>query len=293
MSDNWDETRAGWDAAVRAADATGRRRTSSSDIRAGRARPGLVRHTLAFTGEPGAGKTMLFDALSEGGIRLGGGETTKSLTAESGHRSLVLGSLRIRVSALVVPGQVAQERDRAMNQILSEHTSPKGIIHVVCWGHNKVWNRSNQNVLDRTARDGSGNLTQESVRSWHLEKEAADFEQLCDRIQETRAAERSLRWLVVAVSKADLYWDRIHDARDHYIPGSDTSAQPPAGESAFCTALRDLADQTDLRIAVVPISSQLLRHTFSDTLRPQFSQLDSTGVGALLGHLYRTLKELL
>ncbi|WP_327415341.1 hypothetical protein [Streptomyces sp. NBC_01233] len=293
MSDNWDEARAGWDAAVRAADATGRRRSSSGEFQAGRAGPGLVRHTLAFTGESGAGKTMLFGALSEGGARLGGQETTKSLTAELGHRSLILGSLRIRVSALVVPGQVAQERDRAMNRILSEHTSPKGIVHVVCWGHNKVWNRSNQNVLERAARDSSGALTPESIRAWHLEKELADFEQLCDRINETRAAERSLRWLVVAVSKADLYWDRIEEVRDYYIPGSDASTQPPAGESGFCTALRDLADQTGIQIAVVPISSQLLRHTFSDSLRPEFSQLDSTGVGALLGHFYRTLKELL
>lgn len=257
------------------------------------ARPGLVRHTIAFTGEPGAGKTMLFQALSEGGVRLGGEETKKSLVPEMGHRNLVLGSLRIRVSALVVPGQVAQERDRAMTRILSEHTSPKGIIHVVCWGHNKVWNRANQNVVERAARDSSGVLTPEAIRSWHLEKELADFETLCERIQETRAAQRSLRWMIVAVSKADLVWDRIDEAREYYVPDADAAAQPPPSESGFRTALRDLADHNDIRIAVVPISSQLLRHSFSDSLRPRLSQLDSTGVGALLDHFYRTLKELL
>ncbi|KAB1988310.1 hypothetical protein [Streptomyces triticiradicis] len=290
MSDNWDDVQAGWDAAIRAVDAPAGR---SSHVRAGKAGPGLVRHTIAFTGEPGAGKTMLFQALSEGGVRLGGQETRKSLVPELGHSNLVLGSLRIRVSALVVPGQVAQERDRAMTSILSEHTSPTGIIHVVCWGHNKVWNRPNQNVMERAARDSSGALTPEAIRAWHLEKELADFETLCERINETRAAQRSLRWMIVAVSKADLFWDRIDDARDYYVPGFDAAAHPPTAESGFSTALRDLADHNDIRIAVVPISSQLLRHSFSDSLRPRLSQLDSTGVGALLDHFYRTLKELM
>ncbi|MFA3876392.1 hypothetical protein ABS735_22330 [Streptomyces sp. MMCC 100] len=293
MSDGWDDVRANWDTAVRAAEAAERGRWSPGEFQAGRAGLGLVRHTIAFTGEPGAGKTMLFEALSEGGARLGGRETTKSLTAEYGHRTLHLGSLRARVSALVVPGQVAHERDRAMDKILSEHTSPKGIIHVVCWGHNKVWNRANQSVLERAARNSSGGLTLQSVRAWHLEKELADFEQLCDRINDTRAARRSLRWLIVAVAKADLFWEHIDEARDYYVPGSDATAQPPVGESGFSTVLRDLADQTGVRISVVPVSSQLLRHTFSESLPRQTSQLDSTGVGALMEHFYRMLKELL
>ncbi|MFE1171130.1 hypothetical protein [Streptomyces sp. NPDC058773] len=288
MSDNWDVIRASWDATARAVGGAGRRPVG--EFLARRAGFGLARHAVALTGEPGAGKTVLFDALSQE-VRLGDTEKGRSPDREEGHRNFLLGSLRVRVSVMVVPGQESVQRERALNRTLSGRTSPQGIIHVVCWGYNKMWDRRGQQAMERGVRDSAGTLSPDALRAWHLEKELTDFEDLCDRITQTRAAERSLRWLLVAVTKSDLYWDGIDEARDYYIPGG--SAVPSAGESGFCTALRDLADHNDLRIAVVPMSAQLIRHTFSETLAPQLSRLDSVGVGELRDGFYRTLKELL
>ncbi|MGP3953905.1 hypothetical protein [Streptomyces sp. 7N604] len=288
MSDIWDEVRAGWEAAVRAAEGTGH--PQNEEYGAGRAGLGLARRPIAFTGEPGAGKTVLFDALAQ---RVGPDDDLKgrSPDREEKHTVFMLGSMRIRVSVMVVPGQESAQRERAMNRVLSDNAAPEGIIHVVCWGHNKVWDRRGQNALEDGVRGAGTGITPDAVREWHLLKERRDFEDLCDRIKETRAVERRLKWLIVAVTKSDLFWNDIDSARDYYIPDGDATG--PGDESRFCTALRDLAEGSRLRIAVVPVSSRLLRHSFGGGLPPRMSVLDELGARGLRKHFYRTLKGLL
>ncbi|CAM5262623.1 hypothetical protein GCM10010329_04120 [Streptomyces spiroverticillatus] len=290
MADTWDGIREEWDAAVQLVN--GSRSRSNEQLGATRAGLGLSQYPIALTGEPGAGKSVLFDALS-GHTGVGDAESRRSPDREEGHRTFLLGSTKLRVSAMVVPGQESLQRERAMNRILSENTSPKGLIHVVCWGHNKVWDRTGQRALERNVRAPDGSISADGTRDWHLEKELVDFEKICDRIIETGAATRGLRWVIVAVTKADLFWNRIEEARDYYVPGSDSAGHHHSAESGFCTMLRDLMDHNDrLRVAVVPMSSQLIRHSFSESLAPQLSQIDSVGAGRLRESFYRTLRRL-
>ncbi|MFI5802630.1 hypothetical protein [Streptomyces sp. NPDC051561] len=291
MADTWDEIRAHWDSAVQLVDSD--RSRSTEEFGAVSGGLGLSQYPVALTGEPGAGKSVLFDALS-GLVGVGDVESRRSPDREEGHRTFLLGARKVRISGVVVPGQESIQRERAMNLILSEKTSAQGLIHVVCWGHNKVWDRTGQRALERNVRAPDGTISPDRTREWHLEKELADFEKLCDRIMETGAATRSLRWVIVAVTKTDLFWDRIDEARDYYIPGSGLSRQYQSAESGFCAMLRDLIDHNDrLRVAVLPMSSQLIRHSFSDSLRPRFSQIDSVGVGRLREGFYRSLQRLM
>jgi hypothetical protein len=164
--------------------------------------------------------------------------------------------------------------------------SPHGIIHVVCWGYNKTWQRSGQREIDAALGAEDPDFDQESVREWHLRKEAADFGDLCERLIDQRAAKR-LRWMLIAVTKCDLYWDRIDLARDYYIPGGT------GNESDFCTLLRDLAAETSIEVAVLPMSSRLIRHQFLPRLPPQLSRLDDEQLGVLLYHFGNTLQSFL
>nr|MDT0664158.1 hypothetical protein [Micromonospora sp. DSM 115978] len=155
--------------------------------------------------------------------------------------------------------------------------SPHGIIHVACWGHNRVWQLGEQRAIDDTLRGEVPNVDLESVRAWHLRKELAGFQHLCEEIVEGRIATR-LRWLIVAVTKCDLYWDRIDEARDYYLPGGS------GRESEFAATLRELVARTSVEVAVLPMSSRLIRHQFLPRLRP---------LGVLRTHFCDSLQRLL
>ncbi|NEE06488.1 hypothetical protein G3M58_08545, partial [Streptomyces sp. SID7499] len=95
---------------------------------------------------------------------------------------------------------------------------------------------------------------------------------------------KRLRWLIVAVSKCDLYWDRLDEARDHYIPGRARR------ESPFAALMRDLENETSLRLSVLPMASRLIRHQYLPGLPVGTSQLDDAQIGALRTHFGQELQ---
>ncbi|GAA0685526.1 hypothetical protein GCM10010193_44280 [Kitasatospora atroaurantiaca] len=271
MSDNWTSIRSRWESIRQAVDGTLPSPGMGAALGAGRL--GLSVNPVAITGEPGAGKSVLYDALTQA-IRTGDRDSRRSPDSEKHRTAFRSGSRRSQASVVVIPGQASEERERALAATMGGTASPHGIIHVVCWGHNRTWQRSGQRDIEEALRREHPDVDRESVRAWHLRKEADDFRDLCERIIEKRAAKR-LRWMIVAVSKCDLYWDRIDQARDHYIPGET------GNESEFCTQLRDLADETSIDIAVLPMSSRLIRHQFLPGLPTQLFQLDDEQLGVL------------
>lgn len=280
MSDNWDSIRSRWESIRQAVD--GADLAPGGGAAVGRGRLGLSVNPIAVTGEPGAGKTVLYDALTQA-IRTGDRGSTRSSDSEKHRTAFRSGSWRAKASVVVVPGQASEERERALAATMGGTASPHGIIHVVCWGYNRTWQRSGQRDVEEALRAEHPDFDQESVRAWHLRKEVEGFRDLCERIIDQRAARR-LRWVIVAVTKCDLYWDRIDQARDHYIPGGTRN------ESEFCTLLRDLADETSVDLAVLPMSSRLIRHHFLPRLRPQLFQLDDEQLGVLRTHFSSILQ---
>ncbi|ALU97660.1 hypothetical protein IX27_21420 [Streptomyces sp. JS01] len=282
MPDVWENTRSRWESVRHAVDGGGPGAAVGAATLHGRL--GLSVNPIAVTGEAGAGKSVLYDALTQS-IRTGDGDSSRSPDIEKHATVLRSGSRRTRAAVTVIPGQLSTQRERALHDTMRGAASPQGIVHVVCWGHNRIWQRGAQrDVHDALTADGV--VDQEAVRGWHLRKEAADFRLLVDAIIDGQLATR-LRWLVVVVSKTDLYWDRLDEARDHYIPG------PPGRESAFAALLRDLENETSLRLSVLPMASRLIRHQFLPGLPARTSQLDDTQIGALRTHLGQELQTLI
>lgn len=247
MSVNWDEVRSRWNC-VRGD--VGRRHLPS-DEHATRGRFGLAVNPVAITGEAGAGKSELADALVRTYVS---GERKRSPDSEDRRAMLGIGAHRTRVSIKVIPGQESVQRAAALAETMEGGASPHGVIHVVCWGHTRIWKHSGQRVIGEQLRAEEADVDRESVRRWHLRDEVAEFKTLCDRLIDANSATR-LRWLIIAVSKADLYWDRIDEACDYYIPGG-------SAESAFTALMRDLAEETSLELGVLPMSSRLVNHDF-------------------------------
>ncbi|MEU2144097.1 MULTISPECIES: hypothetical protein [Streptomyces albovinaceus subgroup] len=282
MPDVWENTRSRWESVRHAVDGGGPGAAVGAATLHGRL--GLSVNPIAVTGEAGAGKSVLYDALTQS-IRTGDGDSSRSPDIEKHATVLRSGSRRTRAAVTVIPGQLSTQRERALHDTMRGTASPQGIVHVVCWGHNRIWQRGAQcDVHDALAADGV--VDQEAVRGWHLRKEAADFRLLVDAIIDGQLATR-LRWLVVVVSKTDLFWDRLDEARDHYIPG------PPGRESPFAALLRDLENETSLRLSVLPMASRLIRHQFLPGLPAGTSQLDDTQIGALRTHLGQELQTLI
>ncbi|WP_405189449.1 hypothetical protein OG473_01260 [Streptomyces anulatus] len=251
MPDVWENTRSRWESVRHAVDGGGPGAGAAATALHGRL--GLSVNPIAVTGEAGAGKTVLYDALTQA-IRTGDSDSSRSPDIEKHATVLRSGNRRTRAAVTVIPGQLSTQRERALQDTMRGDASPHGIVHVVCWGHNRIWQRGSQrDVQEALAADGA--VDQEAVRNWHLRKETADFRLLVDAIIDGQLAKR-LRWLIVAVSKCDLYWDRLDEARGHFLP----------------------------------MASRLIRHQYLPGLPVGTSQLDDAQIGALRTHFGQELQ---
>lgn len=202
MPDVWENTRSRWESVRHAVDGGGP--GAGPGVATLNGRLGLSVNPIAVTGEAGAGKTVLYDALTQS-IRTGDSDSSRSPDIEKHTTVLRSGNRRTRAAVTVIPGQLSLQRQRALQDTMRGEASPHGIVHVVCWGHNRIWQRASQrDVQEALAADGA--VDREAVRNWHRRKEAADFRLPVDAIIDGQPAKR-LRWLIVAVSKSDLYWD--------------------------------------------------------------------------------------
>jgi hypothetical protein len=278
----WDDVRQGWDEIVASVD--DHRPWADSIPRARRLWLRRANIPIAVTGRPGAGKTVLYDALAGrvGGL---GYRTTRSKTAER-HRAL-LGAKR--TAMLVVPGQESKARKDALDTVFGQRrfqpkSGPVGVVHVVCWGYNKLWRRGSDEALKSINPDATeqGN---ERLRSHLLSEETDDFADLCRDFEQVQGR---LRWLIIAVAKSDLFWPRIDEARDYYIPGRKASP--------FHTVLGSLTSRQHTlpeQIAVVPFSAHPESHDYADGLMRTPSTLDNLQATALRNSFYDVLEGLL
>lgn len=284
MGSPWDDVRQGWNEIVASVDS--HRPWADSIPRARSLRLRRANIPIAVTGRPGAGKTVLYDALAGrvGGL---GYRTTRSRAAER-HRLLLGGR---RMAMFVVPGQESNAREDAWRTVFGQRrflpqSGPVGVVHVVCWGYNKLWRRESDEALKFINPDATeqGN---ERFRSHLLSEEVDDFAELC-RGFAAEPVQRRLRWLIIAVAKSDLFWPRIDEVRDYYIPGGNASA--------FNAVLGSLASgQRTLpeRIAVVPFSAHPESHDYADGLLRTPSALDNLQATALRNSFYDVLEGLM
>ena len=147
----------------------------------------------------------------------------------------------------VIPGQKLDERYEGLDNALRKNDKLEGIIYVVDWGYTDVRDstRKNQMITD----EGIDSI--DKLRAWNLEKELHDFKYVCQRITEAFALGTAPKWLLIAVNKTDLFFDkdRLNAAQGYYHP---------SGTSEFSHAiqqfLKEVGEQR-IKCASLPLSS--------------------------------------
>ncbi|WP_374971237.1 GTPase [Terrabacter sp. BE26] len=188
---------------------------------------------VAVTGMTGVGKSQLVDRLTR--------RSTDDAAAEVGSATM---ERRTRKGArlhgfrfLVVPGDNAATRLGALDEVF--HDEPvDGIIHVVANGY----------ATPRRAAGITGAAS--ATREEQLAAELEDWTITSHRIASLAVRRTKPIWLIIAVTKTDLYPDDIDEVVRYYSPGSGS----PFGDKV--DALRALAGGAKLSIDVRPVSSQ-------------------------------------
>ena len=189
--------------------------------------------TVAVTGMTGVGKSQLADRLSRRTTGHGVTEVGSAVMERRTRRSARLHGFRF----LVVPGDNAATRLGALDEVF--HDEPvDGVIHVVANGY-------------ATPRRTAGTTgTAQATREEQLAAELEDWAITSHRIASMAVRRDRPVWLIIAVTKTDLYADELDAVVDYYSPGSGS----PFGDRI--DELRALAGGAKLSVDVLPVSSQ-------------------------------------
>lgn len=147
--------------------------------------------------------------------------------------------------ATVVPGQDIIERQRALHKHFVNNTL-EGMIYVVDWGFTDLRSKHiEQKLVDQGKFE-----TLEQIRNYHLKQELIDFSKVVEQLKLTLSNKKGPKWLMIAVTKFDLFNDNELDARLYY--------EDKQGE--FYSILNDLitsVGEQNFKIRISFVSAQI------------------------------------
>ncbi|MEO9323179.1 GTPase domain-containing protein [Nocardioides sp. C4-1] len=218
--------------------------------------------TVAVTGMTGVGKTELVDHLCGRAAPEGTSESGSAVMERRVQRGRRLRGFRFRV----VPGENAATRLGALDEVF--HDDPvDGVLHVVA------------NGLATGRRLAGTTGAARATRDEQLARELEDWTVTAHRIASMAVRRPHPTWLVVVVTKVDLYADAVDDVVRSYSPGSGT----PFGDRL--DELRALAGAAKLSIDVLPACSHLDGDAVSPTRRDAYLEALETRMAQLSGHV--------
>lgn len=180
---------------------------------------------IAFTGMAGVGKTVLFDHLSGKAYMPGYTPPPKSESAERGK--IAAQKKRLRVS--VIPGQPAFPRMEELDKLFRGKKAVDGVVHVAASGFIDLRNAAAESALVE-----AGVNTIAAFRKSQLQRELDDLNDTCEIIRQAIYKHRKPAWMLIAVTKADLYYGEVAEVERYYSPD---------GISKFIDRLKELQHQ--------------------------------------------------
>lgn len=218
--------------------------------------------TVAVTGMTGVGKTELVDHLCGRADPEGTSESGSAVMERRVRRGRRLRGFRFRV----VPGENAATRLGALDEVF--HDDPvDGVLHVVADGL-----ATGRRLAGTT---GAAVVDRDEQRARELE----DWTVTAHRIAAMAVRRPHPTWLIVVVTKVDLYADDVDAVVRSYSPGSGT----PFGDRL--DELRALAGAAKLSIDVLPACSHLDGDTVSTAQRDAYLEALETRMAQLSGHV--------
>lgn len=223
-------------------------------------RKAFGKQNIVFTGLAGAGKSVLFDFLRGAGFKQGYKPPKPSQSVEKGK----VRKLNKRMAISVLPGQTDSPRMQGLDEIFLGKKGVDGVIHVVSNGFIEKRSPDAKNLLIKENKL----KTIEQFRQYQFKKELADLNETCEIIRKSIHRNQKPKWLLVAVTKVDLFYDKLDVARDHYSPH---------GRSEFAKRLKDLQIQVgtdNFRWETVPVCAWLNDFEWNGEKQPSVLKVD-------------------
>lgn len=197
---------------------------------------------IAFTGMAGVGKTVLFQHLNGAAFNK---NYSPPGTSQSKEKSKISAPKK-RIHLTVIPGQEQHPRFEVLDELFEGKKPVDGIIHVVSNGFIELRSEAAQQVAIEKGID-----TTDNFRALMLADELKDLHSTCEIVRRATRKHQKPGWMLIAVTKVDLYYNSIEHAAKYYSP---------SGDSDFVCRIKQLQDQVgtdNFRWDALPVCSWL------------------------------------